>query len=40
LQPFAVFCVDYCVVFTAQEQIKHSDEQLNYQCQCSFLEVG
>ena len=27
------------VVFTAQEQTKHSGNQLNYQCHCSFLEV-
>lgn len=33
------FVVIFIVVFHAQEQIKHSDKQLKYQCHCSFLEV-
>lgn len=27
------------LVFPLQEQIKHADKQLKYQCRCSFLEV-
>lgn len=26
--------------FSFQEQTKHADKQLMYQCQCSFLEVN
>jgi len=29
----------FTVVFPAQEQTKHSENQLSYQCHCSFLEV-